>query len=181
APVVAEETVLRVPSQGDERRARCGPLPVGAAVDRIGELTDLGLDRVRAVEIRVAGEDAGEQQGGGDRRELDLLEPLPRGQVEECRGLDRIERDRWGWRAFGVVRDAGGECTSRVRGHEPTTHGGAEEAADGGGARTHPGQKSTWVPSCRRLPSVITQPGFPKSLFVFGGVGMKLLMHPKFW
>src|SRR5439155_26930203 len=80
-----------------------------------------------------------------------------------------------------VVWGAAGEGTRRVRGHEPTTRGGAEDAAEGGGAPTQPGQKSSWVPSCRRLPSVITQPGFPKSLFVLVGVGTKLLMHPKFW
>src|SRR5205814_9048858 len=39
--------------------------------------------RVRAVEIRLAGEDAGEQQRRVDRRELDLLEPLSRVHVEE--------------------------------------------------------------------------------------------------
>ena len=100
--------------------------------------------------------------------------------LEGIEGRGRLRRVGR-WRAFGVVGGTGGECTRRVRGHEPTTRGGAEDAAEGGGAPTHPGQKSTWVPSCRRLPSVITQPGFPKSLFVLGGVGTKLLMHPKFW
>src|SRR5207247_1064061 len=63
-PVVAEEPPLRavrVPSQGDERYAGSGPLPIGAPVDRVGEPTDFGLDRIRGVEVRLAGEDSGEQ------------------------------------------------------------------------------------------------------------------------
>src|SRR5207249_4809493 len=39
--------------------------------------------RIRAIEVRLAGEDPGEQQGCVDRRELHLLEPGPRVHVEE--------------------------------------------------------------------------------------------------
>ncbi len=75
-PVGFDELRLGLPPHADARRPRLRPAPLDARVELLGELPDLALVRVVAVEVLAAEEDAGEQQRGVDRRQLDLLEAL---------------------------------------------------------------------------------------------------------
>src|SRR6266576_39616 len=70
-------------SGGHRRRPRLGPFPVDAEVDRIGERADLLLGRVAAIVVALREQDAGEQQRGVDRGQLDRLEAAARLHVEE--------------------------------------------------------------------------------------------------
>jgi len=85
APVELVEAALRRPPHGDERRAGLGPGPVGAPVERIGVGADRGLGAVAPVEVLLREEDAGEEERGVHRGELDGLVAEPGGLVHEVR------------------------------------------------------------------------------------------------
>src|SRR5207253_2944884 len=72
-----------MPAHGDPRRTGLSPLPVHAEVNRIGERADLLLRRVAAIVVALREQDAGEQQRGVDRGQLDRLEAPARLHVEE--------------------------------------------------------------------------------------------------
>src|SRR6267378_1199634 len=90
-----------MPAHGDPRRTGLSPLPVHAEVNRIGERADLLLGRVAAIVVALREQDAGEQQRGVDRGQLDRLEAPPGLHVEEVIEEAAIAG---GVRAGGVLR-----------------------------------------------------------------------------
>ena len=82
-PVVGQETALGGPAVRDRGRAGLRPGPVGAGVERFRDRPDADLGRRRAVEVGLAEQHAGEQQGGVHGRQLDLLEAPAARHVEE--------------------------------------------------------------------------------------------------
>src|ERR1041384_1689617 len=73
----------RVPSHQDPRVEISEPLPVCAAVNRVGERADLHFSGVAPVEIFPRIENPGEKQPAVDRRELAVPGPDARVHVEK--------------------------------------------------------------------------------------------------
>src|SRR5206468_10798144 len=85
---------------------------VDAEVDRIGECADLLLGRVAAIVVALREQDAGEQQGGVDRGQLDRLEAPAGLHVEEVIEEATIPG---GVRAGRVLRGGPEEAQGRER------------------------------------------------------------------
>ena len=58
-------------------------IPVGALVERVGKPPDLALAGIVAVEILAGEQNAHQQDGGVDARQLDVAEAAPALHVEE--------------------------------------------------------------------------------------------------
>ncbi len=82
-PVVAVIPVLGRPAHGDQGLSHLERVPLGRGVELLGELADLALLRVVAVEVALAEERAGEEERGVDGRQLDRLEARAGLHVEE--------------------------------------------------------------------------------------------------
>ena len=82
-PAVREEAGLRPPAVRERRAAVPGPVPVGPAVERVGQAADLGLVGRVVVEIGGGGEHAREQERRVDRGQLALPDAAAGLDVEE--------------------------------------------------------------------------------------------------
>ncbi len=82
-PVRVDESILGMPAHAHGGRPSLGPFPIDAEVDRIGERANLLLSRVAAVVVALREQDAGEQERGVDRGQLDRLEAAAGLHVEE--------------------------------------------------------------------------------------------------
>src|SRR5207247_4070497 len=83
APVVLEKAVFGRPAEADGGWLRLCPAPIDTAIDHVHERANLRLLGIRAVEIGLTEERTGEQDGGIDRRQFTVLEPLPGLHVQE--------------------------------------------------------------------------------------------------
>ncbi len=83
APVEAQEAGLGPPAVRDDRRAVLCPGPLDAAVDQLGQVADLLLGARVAIEVRLRGQHAAEQQRGIDGRQLGRAEALTVVHVQE--------------------------------------------------------------------------------------------------
>ncbi len=66
-PSVVEETALGFPSLAQRLAAVLGPLPIDAAMQRLGHRADFGF-RPIAIEVAPGRQDAGKQQSRVDER-----------------------------------------------------------------------------------------------------------------
>ena len=76
-PAEAEEAVLGLPAVGHRRAAVASPVPIRAAVERIGEFANFALIGAVAGEIRRGGQHARQQEGRVDRRKLAVPDAPP--------------------------------------------------------------------------------------------------------
>ena len=82
-PVERLPAVLRLPAHVHQGRGPLRPLPVGPAVERVGQGADAGLGGVRAIVVLAAEQHPRQQERGVDRRQLHVAEAGARGHVEE--------------------------------------------------------------------------------------------------
>src|ERR1035437_2631030 len=69
-PAVRQKAALWLPSMRDGSSAVARPLPIGAAVERVGQCANLPLVRTILIEIDCGGEHSREQEGGVNRGKL---------------------------------------------------------------------------------------------------------------
>src|SRR6202045_1292918 len=82
-PAIVQKAALRLPSLPRGRCAAAGPLPIDAAVDRIGAFANLVFAWRVLAEILARSQHPREQQRGVDQRHLRLPDPLAGLHVEE--------------------------------------------------------------------------------------------------
>jgi hypothetical protein len=80
---VLDEAGLRAPAHRDRGGPRLHPPPVGAREQLVGDPAELGLGRIRPVEVLAAEQRAREQERRVDRRQLGVAEAVPGLHVEE--------------------------------------------------------------------------------------------------
>ena len=80
---IREEAGLRPPAVRERRAAVSRPVPVGPAVERVGQAADLGLVGRVAIEVGGGGEHAREQERRIDRGQLALPDAAAGFDVEE--------------------------------------------------------------------------------------------------
>ena len=114
-PAVRDEAGLRSPAVGDRRAAVQRPLPVGPAVELVGQAADLGLLLGVRVEVGGAGEHPGEQEGRVDRGELALPDPASALHVQEV-VVEALVAGGIGLRAVRAVAEEAQPFAARSRG-----------------------------------------------------------------
>ena len=82
-PAIVQKSAFRLPSLPRGRSAAARPLPIDAAVDRIGACADLVLARRVRAEIDARGQHARQQQRGVDQRQFRLPHALAGLHVEK--------------------------------------------------------------------------------------------------
>src|SRR5205085_6910317 len=83
APIVTRETFFRRPGERHGRRTRLRPGPVHAAVDLLGQFSDLDFLGILSGEIGLAKEHAAEEQRRVYGRDLAIVVALPALPIDE--------------------------------------------------------------------------------------------------
>src|SRR6059036_483066 len=83
SPVVFQETFFGRPAEADGGRLGLGPSPVYTPIDVVHERANFHFLGVRAVEVGLTEQRAGEQDSGIDSRQLTVLEAFARLHVQE--------------------------------------------------------------------------------------------------
>ena len=157
-----EEALLGLPPHANEARRELRPVPLDAAVERVGEGANFFFFRTIPVEILLAEEDASHQERRVDGGKLDLPEPLTSVHVEEVveeaavagRALSGLALRRVPEKAERGERAASGLGSGDVAALDADGIG-REREADGGHARERrlgPAVRREPVLRVRRVP-----------------------------
>ena len=173
--------LLGSPAHGDSRRPRLRPVPLHAAVEKIGVGADPRLERVAAVEVLPAGERSGGEQSRVDRRELDRLEAPSRLHVEEVvvKAVEAdLPRDEVPLGGFEKESQRGRHATGRVGPRRPAAFSadrvGGQAEADGGHAREGGGRRAVRNQSGGRVGEVPEPAEGPLLEVIEEGVGRRV-------
>ena len=139
-PSIAQEAAAGLPTKGHRRAAVLRPVPIGAAVKRVGKFADLAILGAVAREILRSGQHARQEKRGVDRRKLAIPGALAVVHVEEMVVEALVPRRVCVPALNAVMKESQGRERSLggVRpGHEAALYAngiGGEGEADGGDA-----------------------------------------------